>query len=79
MFLPLDLEMLRNSVSSFKSPLLFLYILSIIYSNFKLKWKHLIHLLPWIIKTLVLMPNFFLASNEAKLEFQNIFGENMEI
>jgi len=77
--LPLNLEMLRNSVSSFKNPLLFLYILSIIYSNFKLKWKHLIHILPWIIRILILMPNFFLASNEAKLEFQNNFDENIEI
>lgn len=77
--LPLNLEMLRNSVSSFKNPLLFLYILSIIYSNFKLKWKHLIHILPWIIRILILMPNFFLASNEAKLEFQNNFDENIEM
>jgi len=76
---PLNLEMLRISVSSFKNPLLFLYILSVIYSNFKLKRKHLVHFLPWIIAIIVLMPNFFLASNEAKIEFLKNYDSNLEI
>ena len=58
--LPLNLEMLRISISFFKDPLLFLYILSVIYSNFSLRWKHLIYLLPWVLSLLVLIPNFFL-------------------
>jgi AraC-like DNA-binding protein len=77
--LPLNLEMLRNSVSAFKNPLLFLYILSVIYANFKLKGKHLVHLLPWIFTILVLMPNFFLANNEAKIAFSNNFDTNLEV
>lgn len=77
--LPLNIEMLRNSISAFKNPLLFLYILSVIYSNFKLKWKHLAHLLPWIITILVLLPNFFLADNEAKIEFCKNYDTNIEI
>jgi AraC-like DNA-binding protein len=77
--LPQTLEMLRSSVSAFKNPLLFLYILSVIYSNFKLKKKHLVHLLPWCITILVLLPNFFLASNEAKIEFSKNYDSNIEI
>ena len=77
--LPLNLEMLRNSISAFKSPLLFLYILSVIYVNFKLKWKHLVHLLPWVITLLVLLPNFFLADNSGKIEFYNNYDTNAEI
>jgi AraC-like DNA-binding protein len=77
--LPLNLEMLRNSVSAFKNPLLFLYILSVIYANFKLKGKHLVHLLPWVIKIFVLMPNFFLANNKAKIAFSNNFDTNLEV
>ncbi|MHB0756356.1 helix-turn-helix domain-containing protein [Polaribacter sp. M15] len=77
--IPLNLEMLRNSISAFKNPLLFLYILSVIYSNFRLKWKHLVHLLPWIITILVLMPNFFLVSNEAKIEFTKNYNTTIEI
>jgi AraC-like DNA-binding protein len=76
--LPLNLEMLRNSISAFKNPLLFLYILSVIYSNFKLKWKHLVHLLPWIVTILVLLPNFFLADNSAKIEFYNNYNTRVE-
>lgn len=77
--LPLSIEMLRNSVSAFKNPLLFLYILSIIYSNFKLKGKHLVHLLPWVITILVLTPNFFLVDDEAKITFLKSYNQNIEI
>ena len=77
--LPLAIEMLRNSVSAFKNPLLFLYILSVIYSNFKLKWKNLVHFLPWVVTILVLMPNFFLVNEEAKIEFTNNYDSNIEI
>ncbi|PQJ76724.1 helix-turn-helix domain-containing protein [Polaribacter glomeratus] len=76
--LPLAIEMLRIKISAFKNPLLFLYILSVIYSNFKLKKKHIVHLLPWLISILVLVPNFFLASNEAKIEFFKNYDANFE-
>jgi AraC-like DNA-binding protein len=67
--LPPTIEMLRVKISNFKDPLLFLYILSIIYTNFKLKKKHLVHLLPWLISIVVLLPNFFLASNTQQIAF----------
>jgi AraC-like DNA-binding protein len=76
--LPPAIEMLRNKVSAFKNPLLFLYILSIIYSNFKLRWKHLVHLLPLIINILVLMPNFFLVDSTAKTEFLSTYDQHFE-
>lgn len=77
--LPLNLEMIRNSVSAFKNPLLFLYILSVIYSNFQLKWKYIIHFLPWVISILVLLPNFFLVDYEAKIIFLKNYNQNIEI
>ena len=76
--LPLALEMLRIRISSFKDPLLFLYILSVIYTNFKLKKKHLAHLLPWIIHIIVLIPNFFLVDESAKLLFFNNYEQTSE-
>lgn len=76
---PQSLDMLRNSVAAFKNPLLFLYILAVIYSDFTLKWKHLIHLVPWIITIFVLMPNFFLVSDEAKLAFHKNYNSRIEI
>ena len=67
--------MLRIQISSFKDPLLFLYILSVIYSNFKLKAKHLVHILPWLINMLVLFPVFFMVSENEKLLFLNHYSE----
>lgn len=77
--LPSGLEMLRNSISAFKNPLLFLYILSVIYTNFKLQWKHLIHLLPWVITILILLPNFFLVDEATKKLFLKNYDNNFEI
>ena len=57
--LPLAIEMLRIRISSFKDPLLFLYILSIIYTNFRLKKKHLVHILRGLFTLLYLFPTFF--------------------
>lgn len=76
--LPLAIEMLRVEISNFKNPLLFLYILSIIYSNFKLKKIHLIHALPWFISIIVLIPNFFMEDNAVKIQFLNHYSETFE-
>ncbi len=76
--LPLSIEMLRMQLSSFKDPLLFLYILSIIYSDFKLQTKHLIHAVPWLIFILILMPNFFLVSAESQHDFLSNSSETSE-
>lgn len=76
--LPLMLEMLRIQISDFKDPLLFLYFLSVIYSDFKLKPKHLVHLGRWAISILILLPNFFLVNQESKLEFLKQYGQTWE-
>lgn len=67
--LPPYIEMLRIRISAFKSPLLFLYILSIIYSDFKLKLIHLVHLLPFVIGVAVLLPRFFWVEIDEQLSF----------
>ncbi|MEP1489191.1 MAG: AraC family transcriptional regulator [Algibacter sp.] len=76
--LPPSIEMFRIQISSFKDPLLFLYILSVIYSDFKLKTKHLIHLLPWIVSIIILLPNFFLGSKEEQLQFLSNYSDTFE-
>lgn len=75
----LNLEMLRIKLSAFKDPLLFLYVLSVIYSNFKLKKIHLFHGLFWGISIGVLFPNFFLADNASKEIFLANYDTNWEI
>ncbi len=76
--LPPIIEMLRIQISAFKDPFLFLYILSVIYSDFKLKTKHLVHLVPWIINIFILLPNFFMASESAQIDFLSNFNETTE-
>lgn len=76
--LPSIVEMLRIQISCFKDPLLFLYILSVIYSDFKLKAKHSIHLLPWVINILILLPNFFMVSEAIQIDFLSNYFETIE-
>ncbi|MFS4482655.1 helix-turn-helix domain-containing protein [Hyunsoonleella sp. 2307UL5-6] len=75
---PPAIEMLRIQISNFKDPLLFLYILSIIYSDFKLKWIHLVHTIPWLICIIILSPNFFLASKEIQSVFLSNYSDTNE-
>ena len=50
------LGMFISSTLFIQMPLLYLYILSVIYSDFKLKQKHLLHLIPFILLNVVLIP-----------------------
>jgi len=63
--------MLINSTVFFKMPLLYLYFLSVIYSDFKLKKKDLWHLLFWVINIIVLTPRYFAVDFESKWVFLN--------
>ena len=61
--------MIINSTVFFKLPLLYLYFLSVIYSDFKFKKIHLFHLTAWIINTIVLTPRFYAVDFDAKWAF----------
>ncbi|MBC2845726.1 helix-turn-helix domain-containing protein [Winogradskyella flava] len=71
--LPSILEMLRDHIAFFTSPLLFLYIISSIYSDFKLKPNHLLHLLPFIVQILIFSPRFYFAN----INTRNFLLENL--
>ena len=66
---PSNLGMLRNTIAFLQIPLFYLYVLSVCYSDFKLKIQHLIHLLPFVIVNLALLPRFYSVDIEAKLDF----------
>ena len=56
---PIELELLRMDIGSFlEIPCLYLFVLSIIYADFKLKPIQLIHALPFAVITLFYNPNF---------------------
>jgi len=71
--LPSVLEMLRDHIAFFTSPLLFLYVVSSIYSDFKLKPKHLLHILPFVIQILIFSPRFYFAD----ISTRNFLLENL--
>ena len=69
--------MLRNTIAFFQIPVFYLYVLSVCYSDFKLKTKYLIHLLPFLIVNVILLPRFYTVDLVSKFSFlknrQNMF------
>ena len=71
-----------SSFVFFKLPLLYLYLLSVIFSDFKLKWKHLWHGLPFLINFIVFIPRFYIVGTEGQLEYllsQTISDRQIEV
>jgi len=57
-----------------KMPFLFLYFLSVTYSDFKLSWKYLLHAIPWILVTIIFIPNFYAVDHQSQLAFIQSFS-----
>lgn len=66
---PSNLGMLRTLLAFLQIPAFYLYVLSVCYSDFKWKPKYLIHLLPFFIGNLVLVPRFYSVDLASKLDF----------
>ncbi|RQO70187.1 AraC family transcriptional regulator [Pedobacter sp. KBW06] len=69
-----DLEVFRRTTSALINPLFFLYALAVCYSDFKLKPRHLLHAIPFVIENLYLTSVFYLVSAEDKTSFLNNQG-----
>lgn len=65
------LGMLMNSTVLFTMPLLYLYILSVIYSDFRLKPGDLIHCVPFIINAIVFIPRYYAVDFDEKWVYLN--------
>jgi AraC-like DNA-binding protein len=74
-----DFEVFRYTSCLLIMPLFYLYALSVCYSDFRLRPKHLLHVLPFVIVNLVLMPRFYLGNAIEKehffFEIQSIMPE----
>lgn len=66
---PSNLGMARNSFAFLQIPVFYLYVLSVSYSDFTLKPKHIIHLFPFLIANAVLVPRFYAVDITSKIEF----------
>lgn len=73
-----DFEVFRYTSCLLIMPLFYLYALSVCYSDFRLRPKHLLHVLPFVIVNLVLLPRFYLGNaieKERFFEIQSIMPE----
>ena len=71
---PNNILVASREFSYLQMPVFYLYILSVCYSDFKLKWKHLWHILPYIVGNLVMFPRFYLGSIAEKKELYSQFN-----
>jgi len=75
----LDLEIFRWTTCLLEMPLFYLYVLAVCYSDFRLKWKHLVHTIPFIIVNLVFVPRFYFASGIDKFNFFQFHDQSPEM
>lgn len=66
---PSNLGMFRTTFAFLQIPVFYLYIISVCYSDFKLKPKYLLHVLPFLIVNLVLLPRFYTVDAASKMSF----------
>lgn len=66
---PSNLGMLRNTFAFLQIPVFYLYVVSVCYSDFRFKAKHLLHLLPFLMVNAVLIPRFYAVDLAAKINF----------
>ncbi|WP_255452762.1 AraC family transcriptional regulator [Aquimarina sp. RZ0] len=65
---PSDLSMIRNLFVFLQLPVFYMYILSVCYSDFKQKRKYVVHLIPFLIANVVLIPRYYLVDTESKIK-----------
>jgi len=66
---PSNVGMLRTTLAFLQIPAFYLYVLSVCYSDFKWKSKYFIHLLPFLVSNLVLLPRFYMVDVGSKIDF----------
>ncbi len=74
-----NLAMFRNLIVFLQLPVLYLYVLSASYSDFKLKSKHIVHTIPFIIVNLIFLPRFYLKNTTEKINFLKDFKHVFEV
>lgn len=65
----LNLEAFRMSLFLLAMPIFYLYVLAVCYTDFRLKAKHLLHVIPFGLLNLALIPHLYLASSIQKQQF----------
>jgi AraC-like DNA-binding protein len=66
---PTNLGMLRATFAFLQIPVFYLYVVSVCYSDFKFKPKYVLHLLPFLIANVILLPRFYTINVASKINF----------
>ncbi|RZJ51901.1 MAG: helix-turn-helix domain-containing protein [Flavobacterium sp.] len=66
---PSNLGIFRTTLAFLQMPVFYLYVVSVCYSDFRLKPKYIFHLLPFLVSNLILLPRFYLVDAAAKMNF----------
>ena len=74
-----DIEVFRWTTCLLGMPLFYLFVLAVCYSDFRLKWKHLLHVIPFIVVNLVFIPGFYAADEIEKVRFFRIHDQIPEM
>jgi len=77
--IPLAARVFMSSFFFLQLPTFYLYILSVSYTDFKLKPKHLAHTFTFIIANLILVPRFYSVDLASKISFLEGSGRMLEI
>ncbi|MBF7090319.1 AraC family transcriptional regulator [Flavobacterium sp. ALJ2] len=76
---PSNFGMLRGLFAFLQIPVFYLYVLSVCYSDFKLKPKYILHLLPFLIANAILIPRFYAVDDASKINFIKNYQNMVEI
>jgi len=74
-----SLVIFRWTICLLAMPLFYLYVLSVCYSDFRLKWIHLMHLLPFIAVNLAFIPRLYLMNDANKAQILEQIDQMPEI
>ena len=74
-----NLKTFKISAYLLVMPLFYLYVNAVCYSDFTLKRKHLLHLIPFIVANLILVPRLYLAEGAAKEDFFKMMWNSPEM
>lgn len=66
---PSNLGIFRTTLAFLQLPVFYLYVVSVCYSDFRLKPKYILHFLPFLAANVILLPRFYLVDTVAKMNF----------
>jgi AraC-like DNA-binding protein len=75
----LNFEIFRMTISLLIMPVFYLYVKAVCYSDFRLKSKHLLLLIPFLVANLVFIPRFYLATATESISIYEHFKQMPEI